>query len=238
MTYNVHSCIGMDGMRSYSRIASVIAEAQPDVVALQELDVSRPRSRNAHQVRVLAEMLEMEFHFHPALRIKEEEYGDAILSKHPVRMVQARPLPPDPPPWKLEPRGALWVNVNVAGVEWQIINTHFGLTRMERLLQAAAIVGPEWMGKAAAGRPLAICGDFNTRIGSPVQRIFQEKLVNSQTARGGRVAPTFSTSFPMLCLDYIFVNEAVKVVDSEVFKGKDCRMASDHYPLVADLAAK
>src|SRR5690606_25634562 len=41
MTYNVHSCIGMDGKLDPERIARVIARARPDVVALQELDVGR-----------------------------------------------------------------------------------------------------------------------------------------------------------------------------------------------------
>jgi len=38
MTYNVHSCIGMDGKISPLRIAEVIDRYHPDVIALQELD--------------------------------------------------------------------------------------------------------------------------------------------------------------------------------------------------------
>ena len=38
MTYNVHNCIGLDDLRDYHRIAEVIRQASPDVVALQELD--------------------------------------------------------------------------------------------------------------------------------------------------------------------------------------------------------
>lgn len=38
MTYNVHNCIGLDDQRDYHRIAEVIRQASPDVVALQELD--------------------------------------------------------------------------------------------------------------------------------------------------------------------------------------------------------
>ena len=44
MTYNVHSCLGMDGKLSPARIARVIAQCNPDVVALQELDVRRART--------------------------------------------------------------------------------------------------------------------------------------------------------------------------------------------------
>jgi endonuclease/exonuclease/phosphatase family metal-dependent hydrolase len=41
LTYNVHRCLGTDGRLSPARIADVIAAYEPDVVALQELDVGR-----------------------------------------------------------------------------------------------------------------------------------------------------------------------------------------------------
>jgi hypothetical protein len=44
MTYNVHSCVGMDGRLSTSRIARIISQCRPDIVALQELDVGRGRT--------------------------------------------------------------------------------------------------------------------------------------------------------------------------------------------------
>jgi endonuclease/exonuclease/phosphatase family metal-dependent hydrolase len=40
-TYNVHGCVGMDRQRSEARIAEVIAQLSVDIVALQELDLSR-----------------------------------------------------------------------------------------------------------------------------------------------------------------------------------------------------
>jgi len=44
MTYNVHRCVGVDGRADPRRIAEVIAAYQPDIVALQELDVGRLRT--------------------------------------------------------------------------------------------------------------------------------------------------------------------------------------------------
>jgi endonuclease/exonuclease/phosphatase family metal-dependent hydrolase len=41
MTYNIHSCKGMDGRIRPDRIAQVIAKENPDVVALQEVRVGR-----------------------------------------------------------------------------------------------------------------------------------------------------------------------------------------------------
>ena len=92
MTYNVHSCIGMDGKLDAERIARVIARARPDVVALQELDVGRSRTAGMDQAQLIARYLEMAFHFHPALHLEEERYGDAILTHLPHRLVKAGPL--------------------------------------------------------------------------------------------------------------------------------------------------
>jgi endonuclease/exonuclease/phosphatase family metal-dependent hydrolase len=44
MTYNVHRCIGADPRADSRRAAALIAECQPDIVALQELDVGRHRT--------------------------------------------------------------------------------------------------------------------------------------------------------------------------------------------------
>ena len=49
MTYNVHRCVGVDRKLDVDRVAAVIAEYEPDVVALQELDVHRARTRGVDQ---------------------------------------------------------------------------------------------------------------------------------------------------------------------------------------------
>lgn len=39
VTYNVHRCVGNDRRLDVPRIAAVLAALNPDIVALQELDV-------------------------------------------------------------------------------------------------------------------------------------------------------------------------------------------------------
>ena len=72
LTYNVHRCVGVDGRLSPERVAEVIAAADPDIVALQEVDVRRARTGGIDQAEVLARELGMQMHFHPALRVLEE----------------------------------------------------------------------------------------------------------------------------------------------------------------------
>ena len=95
MTYNVHSCIGMDGKTSPERIARVIARYKPDIVALQELDVKKVRTGTIDQAHLIAKLLQMEFHFHPAIHIEEERYGDAILHTSTHEIIEGRYPPQD-----------------------------------------------------------------------------------------------------------------------------------------------
>ena len=54
MSYNVRHCAGMDLGVNYDRTASVIAQQQPDMVALQELDSMTGRSGHHDQLGELA----------------------------------------------------------------------------------------------------------------------------------------------------------------------------------------
>lgn len=234
MTYNVHSCIGMDGRLSPERIARTVARYGADIIALQELDVSRLRTGGIDQAHRIAHYLEMDFHFHPALHLEEERYGDAILTRLPMRLVRAAALPGLP---RMEPRGALWVAVDIGGgEELQVFNTHLGLTARERRMQTEALLGAEWLGHPECLGPVALCGDFNTLPSSPVSRLLRGRLRDAQleyTRRPPR--GTFSGRFPVVRLDYIFVSEDLEVVKADVPETSLTRVASDHLPLIVDL---
>ncbi len=235
MTYNVHSCLGMDRRLSPERIAEVIGRFDIDVVALQELDVGRARTGQVDQARRIAELLKMESHFHPALRLEEEEYGDAILSRLPMTLVQAGRLPSVPRQYINETRGALWVEVRDGDRKVQVLNTHLGLGRNERRTQAEALLGEKWIGAAAAHGPLIVCGDFNSPPGRRVHGMLAARLRDAQREANGKHRSTFATTFPFICLDHIFVSAEVKVLSAEVPRTPLTRAASDHYPLIVEV---
>jgi endonuclease/exonuclease/phosphatase family metal-dependent hydrolase len=241
MTYNVHSCRGMDGLVSPERIATVTAAAQPDVVALQELDVERARAGGLDQAQTIAHALGIAFHFHPALRVEEEQYGDAILSALPLRLVKAGPLPGLPRRPFLEPRGALWVAVDLGGgTELQVFNTHLGLLGAERLAQAEALLGEGWLDHPGCrSRPMVLLGDFNAVPRSGAYRRLAARLRDAQCGLSGhRPCPTFPTRWPLLRIDHVFIGEDVEVQRVEVRRGPLERLASDHLPLVVDLCVR
>jgi endonuclease/exonuclease/phosphatase family metal-dependent hydrolase len=236
MTYNVHSCIGMDGKLAPERIARVIARYAPDVVALQELDVGRARTEGMDQAHLIARYLEMDFHFHPAMYIEEERYGDAILTHLPMRLVKAGALPGLPDKPRIEPRGALWVTIKLDGTEHQVMNTHLGLLPRERRVQAEALLGPDWLGHPECRGPVVLCGDFNALPSSPVCRRLRTRLHDAQTELGNhRPRRTFYGRFPIARIDHVFVDPATDVLDIEVPDTELARVASDHLPLIAEL---
>lgn len=213
------------------RIAEVIAGCRADIIALQELDVSRARTGGIDQAHAIASHLNMTAHFHPALHLKEEQYGDAILTALPVDLVKAGPLPS-----RGEPRGAIWVSVDVGGVEVQVINTHLGLSRRERLDQVASLLGPVWLGNPHCRTPRVLVGDFNALPKSAAYRLLANRMKDfSLDLLPRKPSATFPALLPLLRIDHIFLDKTIEVLDGGVLRPRLARTASDHLPLVADI---
>lgn len=228
MTYNVRSCRGMDGLSEPGRIAEVIARHDPDIVALQEIDVGRRRTGGVDQARAVAMHLNMKTHFHPALHIAEERYGDAILTTLPSRLVKAGPLPS-----LGEARGAIWVAISFGLVEVNVFNTHLGLRPRERIRQVETLLGPTWLGHPdAKARPTILMGDFNAGPYSAPFKLLNRRLDEVQAEAPGKPRSTFPAWFPLLRIDHIFVR-GLTVVDADVDAQGLARRASDHLPLIA-----
>lgn len=237
MTYNVHSCIGRDGRASACRVADVIALYGPDLIALQELDAGRPRTNRSHQAEEIAKRLDMDFHFHPSMEIEGERYGNAILSRFPIRLIQAGALPTFKMRRALESRGALWAAIRFGGKEIQIINTHLGLNRRERLLQTEAILGSGWAAHELCRPPLIMCGDLNALPISPVYKRFRGLFIDVQTSfNGTRPRGTYPSLYPIARIDHIFATPGFEVRKIEVPRTPLTSAASDHLPLIAELA--
>jgi len=237
VTYNVHRCVGNDRRLDVARVAEVLARLEPDIVALQELDVGRARTGHVDQAHEIARDLDMACHFHAALTVEEERYGDAILTHYPERLVQVGPLPGLDRIRVLEPRGALWIEVEVEGQPVQVINTHLGLVPREQQIQAAWLAGPAWLEHPLCAGPRILLGDFNATGTSVVYRTLTAKLAAARSLvkkRGKQPTTTFPSPLPVLRIDHAFVSPEIRVTN--VFAPFDplTRVASDHLPLVMD----
>jgi endonuclease/exonuclease/phosphatase family metal-dependent hydrolase len=235
-TYNVHGCVGMDGQRSEGRIAEVIASMSADIVGLQELDLGRARSAHADQAALIAMQLGWKYHFHPAMRSGDEQYGNAIVSRFPIELKRAAEMPGTPPWYCREQRIAIWMQAETDLGRVQIINSHFGLGRSERRLQAKLLIGPAWIGSVPPNEPAILLGDFNSVRNSRAYQVIGTHLRDVRTLvrpHGG--FRTFPTRLPSLAVDHIFVNAALFPTQLNVHRTALARLASDHFPLVCEL---
>ena len=245
VTYNVHYCRGLDGRFAPERIARILRDLEPDLIALQELDCGRPRSRGDDQLAELARQLGLHALFCPSIINGEERYGHGLLSTQPLRLVCQARLPTGGGP-VIEPRDALHATVALGGREVSVITTHLGLTRSERTAQIDRLLAPDFLGGLAPDRPALFLGDLNLAPGGPLYRRLTASwspradaapaLRDVQAHAPGHIAlKTFPSFLPLRTLDHIFVTPHFKIHRVQAPANLLTRRASDHLPLVADL---
>jgi endonuclease/exonuclease/phosphatase family metal-dependent hydrolase len=152
MTYNIHHGEGMDKRIDLERIAAVIRAENPDFVALQEVDKGTTRVSGVDQLAELARLTNMHAVYGAAMPYQGGEYGDAVLSRWPVKSSRVVPLPHTPGP-QHEPRTAVSATTDLpAGAgPVELISTHWDHTRepSDRLIQAEK-VNEAWKDAPAA----------------------------------------------------------------------------------------
>lgn len=233
MTYNIHSCVGIDGRLRPDRITRMINRHQPDVVCLQEVDAHRARSGGRDQAHWIASHLDLHHVFHSMLADEDEKYGIAIFSAHRFETVRKDFLTPaGHRPW-VEARGAIWIRLETAAGPVNVINTHFGLGTDERNRQAAELLSERWLGNLPPDEPAILCGDFNSGRRSVAWKRLHERMPDVRSGR--RREPGFPSTRPLLALDHIFANHRVRAHDIVVPRDHLAATASDHLPIVADL---
>ncbi|MCL4740580.1 MAG: endonuclease/exonuclease/phosphatase family protein [Phycisphaerales bacterium] len=223
LTYNIRHGEGMDGIIDLERIAAVIRDAAPDVVALQEVDSGVARSGGVDQAETLGELTGMAHAFAPFMEYQGGEYGLAVLSAHPIVSTRAIQLPPG----RHEPRAALAVGIALPeGPPLTIVCLHLDWLEddSERFAQAEALIG------ALEGPSAAIlAGDFNDTPGSRTIGAFEAAgFLAAEPQRSG--AETFPADLPRTRIDYIMHRPSFAFVAEAETLGES--VASDHRPVL------
>lgn len=233
-TYNAHGCIGLDGRVSPARIATVLEHADADLIALQEIDSNRRRSRGEDQLVEIAGRLGLEYCYCPAVSVDGAHYGHGILSRVPMTVMKRGRLPDAGR--AAEPREALWVRLEWGGRPLNFIATHLGLGVAERRAQVAALLGSDWLGAVPEGEVAILAGDFNLTAGHVSYRRMAIDWHDVQAhAPNHQAARTFPSFMPLRRIDHIFVSPSVSVEAVRVIRDDFTAVASDHLPLIADL---
>jgi endonuclease/exonuclease/phosphatase family metal-dependent hydrolase len=238
MTFNIHHGAGTDERLDLARIARVIRESNVDIVGLQEVDRHwSARSDFADQTAWLARELNMHAVHGANLDLDplspdqpRRQYGTAILSDAPILDWDNTYLPRF---GNHEQRGLLRARVNVRGVAVQVYNTHLQHNdAAERLEQAEAI-------KRLVGTPddsVILVGDLNATPGAPEIRTLVEDLVDVWEAAGVGEGHTYPTEDPHFRIDYVMQSADVVARSIAVIGSPLSGTASDHLPVVADVA--
>lgn len=232
LCYNIHYGQGNDGEYDLKRLAAVINRLQPDLVALQEVDVGVKRSGRVHQAQVLAQRTEMKVRFGPTQHYEGGLFGNAVLTRLPIEDVVIHPLPytESTPERVTYPRGAIAVTVRTqAGTAVRFISTHFQHNVPEDRLAEAKAVNTLFGGDDAP--PTILAGDINA---VPDSEPVQELLKQWSNAIDDEAAPTVPSGRPTSRIDYIFYkpSSAFRVAQTEVVAES---LASDHRPVFAVL---
>src|SRR5512138_1767185 len=200
MSWNVHSMRGADARCDPERIARVIADAGVDVAGLQE--VWAPASRGERDgAERLARLTGLSGAFGPTLRRHGGDFGNAILSRHPVEATRTYDLSVR----GREPRGCIRADVATAASRVHFFAVHLGLHWRERRRQAAQLLSADILRDAALSFPLVLVGDFNSWSSrAAVPRWLRRQLVDCAVAAADE-SPTFPSWFPLLRLDRAYV---------------------------------
>ena len=211
MSYNVRHCAGMDLVVDYDRTATVIAQQQPDVIALQELDSMTGRSGNHDQLEELASYTGYHPVFGAAIKFDGGQYGVGFLTREIPLSTKRIPLPGE------EPRVLLVVELE----DYVIACTHLDLDEAQRLASVPLIVeeAEQWQ------KPFLLAGDWNDEPGSELL----EAMTQHFTVLSGNDA-TYPADEPTACIDYVAAfNGRAEAIGSHVIDEPE---ASDHRPLV------
>lgn len=231
LTYNIHHGRGADGVIDLERLAEVIRRAEPDLVALQEIDVKTSRSGGVDQAAKLGELTGMNHFFAEAIPHAGGSYGEAVLSRYPIEAFYRQKLPAQPTQEKravavvsVEPWDDLDMRVVFAG-------THLcHQSEQTRLRQVRVIEG----NRAYQGSATILAGDFNfTPKSVPYRAMIDAGWVDTAASFGDPQA-TVPAEQPTQRIDYVFVRPANRwrVIDVQVL---DEPVASDHAPVLVEL---
>lgn len=219
-SYNVHACIGTDGVFSPPRVAEVLAGLDADFIALQEVE------ERVFQGMTVSEFLMDTLGLVCAGRTTHRragfDYGNFVLSR--VAPLRSASLDLGFP--RREPRGAIEAEFAIDDHAMRLLATHFGLSKKERRAQLRAIL--PYVENRESDLTV-LCADFNEWLAfSHVHRTLGRVLGVAPAVR------SFPSRFATLPLDRIYASPLTTLVTVMAVTTGAARRASDHLPVVAE----
>ena len=231
LTYNIHHGEGMDGKIDLARIAGVIKRLEPDVVALQEVDVKTTRSQDVDQAAELGRLTGMHVAFGKAMDYAGGQYGEAILSRWPLEEVQVLALPYAT---DCEPRCLLAARIQRSdgGPAFVFAGTHLEHAQATVRLCQAGKLSPKLA--YVQEMPVILAGDLNDGPESMPMSVLRRHWTSATSSSS---LPTFPADQPRVAVDHVLYRPEShwQVLETQVV---DEPLASDHRPLLVVLGMR
>ncbi len=228
MTFNIHHANppGQGNKIDLQSIANLIKKHQPDLVALQEVDVNTNRSQQLNQPKILADKLNMQVRFGKTIDYDGGAYGLAVLSKLPIQKQHILKLPQEDT--NAEPRILQSIFVSLPnGISLRLGNTHLNAQKenTSRLLQVQQIINAAKI----SDLPFILLGDLNATPNST--EITMLNSIFTPTCQS--CTSTYPADKPQKIIDY--TNYYSKKVDVKVVSHKVIpSQISDHRPVLVE----
>lgn len=208
--------------------SDIINEFGADIVGLNEVNGEGVRADFTPQAEEIGKLTNKNAFFAPAIDIEGAGlYGNALLSKLPVKEFKNIPIP-DPlvkdEKAYYETRCLIKAVIDLGGKDITVFVSHFGLANGEKK-NAVSTVLKELSGIKT---PIILMGDFNMRPENELLKPFYERF-NEVDAKNNEF--TCRSDKPKVKIDYIFLSKDIKVIKSKVIK----KIASDHFALTTEV---
>jgi endonuclease/exonuclease/phosphatase family metal-dependent hydrolase len=202
-------------------IANVIIDANPDFVAMQEVDFKTNRAKKFDLVTELGWRTKMIPVFAKAMSFDDGEYGEGVLSKYTFLQSRNVALPHT---LGNEPRAALEIlTVLPSGDTIAFIGTHLDHLKEEkdRVVQAKKINEVFSLNKY----PTILAGDLNAMPNSTPINILEKVWSSSYDKK--KPKPTFPSDEPNIKIDYVmfYPKNRWRILKTKVIQDS---IASDH----------
>jgi endonuclease/exonuclease/phosphatase family metal-dependent hydrolase len=217
MTWNIHGALGRNPRFDLQKVVALILRADPDVVALQEVD-SR-RQAGVDPFTMLQDALGHYGIGAKSIVTADGEYGQMLMSRWPLRDTEVRDISYG----EFEPRRAIHACIETPQGALHVAATHLGLSIRERQRQVRVLL--DIIGERT---PFVLLGDFNDWFwpGS-VRRVLARVLPDRSRHR------TFPSACPLLRLDRIYCRPRGVLVQS--WTDREAQTISDHLPCIGDV---
>jgi endonuclease/exonuclease/phosphatase family metal-dependent hydrolase len=226
MTYNIHHGEGTDGRIDLERIAKVIRDAKPDLVALQEVDKNVKRSGEVDQTSELARLTQMHGRFGKQIPYEGGDYGQAVLSRFAVSELTVHWLPGEP---ERQRRIAVAGDVDFGARKVVFASTHLHHNNVEFREQQATALNDLFRDSE---QPVILAGDLNAYPDSRAIEILGHHWSNTAVKTANCF--TFPAVGPKHQIDYILYQPRRSQLISRKAVVIDESLASDHRPLVVE----